>query len=177
MLACAGVESRGATFDETFALQGVQFHVTSANHGSINEVRIVPAGLETGDSPVVKTIDGTVTGAEVADLNADGSPEIYVYVTSAGSGSYGSLIAYSVNRGKSLSEIHLPPVTDDPKAAKGYMGHDQFGVVENALARRFPVYGAGDTNAVPTGGTRQLQYKLVRGEAGWILKLDRMVEF
>jgi len=28
-----------------------------------------------------------------------------------------------------------------------------------------------------SGGIRQLQYKLMRGEAGWILKIDRMVEY
>ena len=55
------------------------------------------------------SISTPVAGAEVADINWDGSPEIYVYVTSASSGSYGSLVAYLANRRKSLSEIHLPP--------------------------------------------------------------------
>jgi len=149
----------------------------SANDGSINTLHIVPAGLEIDNSPIVRTINGTVTGAEVADLNVDGSPEIYVYVTSAGSGSYGSLLAYSVNRRKSLSEIYLPPVTQDKAASKGYMGHDEFAVVESVLVQRFPVYRDTDTNAKPTGGTRQLQYKLVPSETGWILKVDRVVEF
>jgi hypothetical protein len=164
-------------FDRTLELQGIKFHVTSANDGSINTLRIVPAGLEIDNSPIVRTIDGTVTGAEVADLNADGSPEIYVYVTSAGSGSYGSLVAYSANRRKSLSEIYLPPLTEDKAASKGYMGHDEFSVLEGVLGRRFPLYRDTDTNARPTGGMRQIQYKLVPGEAGWILKVDRLVEY
>jgi hypothetical protein len=46
--------------------------------------------------------------------------------------------------------------------------------VENVLARRFPVYRPGDSNARPTGGTRQLTYRLVPGETGWILKLDKV---
>ena len=41
----------------------------------------------------------------------------------------------------------------------------------------FPMYRAGDTNAKPTGGTRQLQYRLVPGEAGWMLKVDQIVEY
>jgi hypothetical protein len=167
----------GAAFDRTLELLGIRFRIASANKGSINTLRIVPAGLETGNSPVVRTINGTVTGAEAADLNGDGSPEIYVYVTSAGSGSYGSLVAYSANRRKSLSEIYLSPVNRDKAAAKGYMGHDEFAVVENALVRRFPVYRDTDTNAQACGGMRQLQYRLVAGEAGWILKLDRVVEY
>jgi hypothetical protein len=167
----------GASFDRTLELQCIQFHVMSANNGSVNLLQIVTAGLETDNSPVVRRIDGTVTGAEVADLNSDGSPDIYVYVTSAGSGSYGSLVAYSANQRKSLSEIYLPPVTQDKAASRGYRGHDEFAVVERVLVQRFPIYRDTDTNAQPTGGTRQLQYKLVPGEAGWILKVDRVVEY
>jgi hypothetical protein len=169
--------STPATFDKTLELQGIRFHVKSANVGSTNTLHIVPSGLEIDNSPIVKTIDGTVSGAEVADLNADGAPEIYVYVTSAGSGSYGSLAAYAANRRKSLSEICLPPLTDDKAASKGYMGHDEFAVLEGVLGRRFPIYRASDSNAQPTGGMRQIQYRLVPGEASWQLKLERVVEF
>jgi len=164
-------------FDQTLSLQGITFHLSSANLGSINELRIVPSGLAIDNAPIVRTIDGQVVRAEVADLNVDGSPELYVYVTSAGSGSYGSLVAYSANRRKSLSEIHLAPITDAPAAAKGYMGHDEFAVVESTLVRRFPVYRDGDPNAAPSGGVRQLQYKLKPGEATWQLVLDRIVEY
>jgi hypothetical protein len=174
-----GITGRQAAgpFDRTLELQGIRFRVTSANEGSINTLRIVPSGLAIDNSPIVRMIEGTVTGVEVADLNADGSPEIYVYVASAGSGSYGSLVAYSANRRKSLSEIYLPPLTQNEGAAKGYMGHDEFAVAESVLVRRFPLYRDGDTNAQPTGGLRQLQYKLHRGEAGWVLKIDRVVDY
>lgn len=164
-------------FDRTLALQGIRFRVTSPNDGSINKLRIEPSGLEIDNTAIEREIDGTVTGAEIADLNVDGSPEIYVYVTSAGSGSYGSLVAYSANRKKSLSEIYLPDISADKKNGRGYMGHDEFAVVENVLARRFPIYRDGDTNAKPSGKMRQLQYKLVKGEASWQLRLDRTTEF
>ncbi len=164
-------------FDRTLTLQGVKFRVTCANDSSLNRLRIVPSGLALVNAPIEREIDGTVTGVEVADLNADGSPELYVYVASAGSGSYGSLVAYSANRRKSLSEIYLPPITDHANAAEGYQGHDRFAVVESTLVRRFPVYKPGDTNAAPSGGMRQLQYKLRQGEASWVLELDRVVEY
>ena len=57
------------------------------------------------------------------------------------------------------------------------MGHDDFAVVEGTLVRRFPVYKDGGSNAAPSGGVRQLQYKLKPGEANWQLKLDRVVEY
>ena len=158
-------------------LQDIQFHVTSTDRGSLNTLTIVPSGLEIDNAPIIREIDGSVRGVELADLNADGSPEIYIYVISAGSGSYGSLVAYSSNRRKSLSDIYLPPVTQFEGASQGYMGHDEFAVVENRLVRRFPVYQDGDSNARPTGGMRQLQYRLVAGEASWILELYRVVEY
>ena len=151
------------------ALQGVEFHVMSSGRSSINTLTIMPDGLEIDNAPIVREIDGTVRGLETADLNVDGSPELYVYVVSAGSGSYGSLVAYAANRRKSLSEIYLPPITDDRAASAGYMGHDEFTVGEGALLHRFPVYRPGDTNANATGGMRQVQYRLTRGEAGWVL--------
>ncbi len=164
-------------FKSTLALQGLSFVVEATNEGSINRLKITPAGLTEDNAPVEAEIDGTVSGAEIGDLDANGFPEVYVYVTSAGSGSYGSLVAYAVNNGKSMTPIYLPPITDDAKASKGYMGHDAFAVLEGVLGRRFPIYTEGDTNSAPSGKTRQLQYKLVPGEAGWVLRLEDITEF
>ena len=169
--------ARAAGFDQTLSLEGISFHITCANQGSINPLRIEPKGLKKRNDVITRDIEGAVTGAEVSDLNADGSPEIYVYVSSAGSGSYGTLVAYSANKKKSLSEIYLPPLEETPKAMKGYMGHDEFAVIESSLARRFPLYKDGDTNSAPSGGMRQIQYKLKAGEAGWILKIHRIDQF
>ena len=166
-----------AGFDQIFELQGISFHVSSPNNSSINTLTIQPAGLEIDNSSISIEIDGSVTAAEITDLDSNGWPEIYVYVNSAGSGSYGSLVAYAVNNGKSISDIYLPAISDDKVNAIGYMGHDEFAVVESSLVQRFPVYLESDTNASPSGGMRQLQYKLTKGEASWVLKLDRVAEY
>jgi hypothetical protein len=57
------------------------------------------------------------------------------------------------------------------------MGHDEFAMVENTFVQRFPIYNPGDTNAEPTGGTRQIQYKLVDGEASRLFEVDKVVEY
>lgn len=162
----------GTGFNRTLEWQGVRFHLSSPNRGSVNILRIAPSGKITRHTVIKKEVFGTITDAEVADLNADGWPEVYVYATTAGSGSYGTVVGYAVNRGKSLSEITLPELTDDPVASAGYQGHDEFRIVESTLSRRFPVYLSGDSNAAPGGGQRQLHYRLIAGEAGWLLKLD-----
>jgi hypothetical protein len=56
------------------------------------------------------------------------------------------------------------------------LGHDQFVIVERTLARRFSVYLSSDTNAKPAGGTREIDYRLKAGEAGWVLKPTKRVK-
>ena len=145
--------------------------------GSITRLTIKPTGLSAVNETISEELDGQAYGAELADLDSDGWPEVYVYVSSAGSGSYGSLVAYAVNNGKSMTPIYLPPLEQTPEALDGYMGHDEFAVVENRLVRRFPIYLEGDTNSAPSGGARQLQYRLEPGEAGWVLIVDRVVDY
>ncbi len=155
----------------------VSFTLQATAGSSLNTLTLMPIGLERDEQAQTVEIDGTAYRAELADLDSNGWAEIYVYVSSAGSGSYGSLVAYAVNQGKSVSPIYLPPMEQHPGVVEGYQGHDEFRVVENRLVRRFPVYREGDTNAEPTGGTRQLQYRLEPGEAGWRLEVDRTVDF
>lgn len=159
-------------------LQGVTFQVESPNDSSINIVKVRALVDEKTLGEQAVEADGTITGIEVDDLNADGFPEIYIYVTSAGSGSIGSLIAFASNSNRSVTPITLPQLEDEGGAVtKGYMGHDEFLIGEGVLVRRFPVYLEGDTNARPTGGTRQIQYKLKAGEAGWMLRKYRVVQY
>lgn len=155
----------------------VGFSLQATGGSSMNTLTITPIGLKAGNDIETIELDGSAYMAELADLDSNGWPELYVYVSSAGSGSYGSLVAYAVNAGKSATPIHLPPLTDNTEAATGYQGHDEFRVVENRLVRRFPVYTSADTNAAPSGGMRQVQYRLIAGEAGWQLAIDRVVNF
>jgi len=121
--------------------------------------------------------DGRLNDVVSGDLNNDGFPEVLVYVTSDGSGSYGSVIGYSVNNGKSISEINMPNVWDNPKANKGYMGHDEFAIVEGSLCQRFPTYNPQDTNSNPTGKKRQIQYQLKDGENSRVFVVDKITEY
>lgn len=170
-------DSATTPFRKELSLHGVNFLVEASNEGSINMLSITPGGLAELNETITREIDGTVTDAEIADINADLAPEIYVWVNSAGSGSYATPIGYSANDKKSLSEIYFPPISDDSTNNKGYMGHDEFRVVGNTIVQRFPVYNEGDSNAMPSGKTRQLQFKLTSGEAGWVMKLESSSEF
>lgn len=146
------------------------------NHSG-EELAIQPIGLAIDNRKVVLPVEGTVVNAEIGDLNMDGFPEVLVYIVSDGSGSYGSVIGYSVNKGKSMSQVYLPPVAENPKVNQGYMGHDEFAIVENTFNQRFPIYKPGDSNSKPTGGIRQIQYKLKDGEVSRIFVIDKISEY
>jgi hypothetical protein len=165
----------GAAFNQTLQLQGTSFQVQSSGEGSQQQLTITTKGTNAAIKPIRQTVNGQVVGAEVADLNSNGMPEIYVYVQGAGSGSYGEVVAYAVMKGAELSPITLPELTG--ANAQGYQGHDQFQVVESCLARRFPIYKPGDSNAKATGGQRQICYKLKAGEAGFILQPTSVLKF
>ena len=162
-------------FNRTLSLQGYSFQVKATGEGSQQQLTITTRGGKRAIKPITQTVNGTVIGAEVADLNSNSLPEIYVYVQSAGSGSYGELVAYSVINGEQLSPIYLEELSGAP--AKGYQGHDEYSVVEGCLVRRFPIYKPSDSNAKATGGLRQICYKLKNGEASWILRPTSVLQF
>lgn len=158
--------------NETQTLQGITFRVFSPNTRTGNSVTLTPAGLAADNRPITTPVPGLITRIETADLNVDGSPEIYIY---GFDGKSQTLLAYSANKKKSLSSIVIPELT--PKEAKGYRGRDEFAVVEGILARRFPIFPDDNPASQPTNKIRQLQYKLKAGEAGWLLKVDKVIEF
>lgn len=161
-------------FSTVLSLQNVTFTISANDVMPMATLVIRPEGLEQNNTLIVRQVDGTVMGAEIEDLDSDGWPEVVVYVSSAGSGSYGTVVGYSVSAGESLSAIAFPELDGD--AAAGYMGHDEFTLVETSLARRFPVYKEGDSNAEPTGTTRQIQYELIDGEASRTFSVKNVTE-
>lgn len=185
ILFTASVQAQASRFDcgaEALLEEGacvlslfdVEVVVSSSGEGSINtlSIRLVDAATSASDD-----VDGSVYRAEIADLNADGRPEVFAYVSSAGSGSYGSLVAYVIDDGLQLLPITLPDLGGNTRVSAGYMGHDEFAVVETSLVRRFPLYHSGDVNAEPTGGTRNVIYKLKESANGWAMVVSQVNDY
>jgi len=165
-------------FNKVLNLQDVGFKVSTIKKEGKNTLTIFTFGLKEQEYNETIDIEGeVVVNAEVEDLNSDGSPELFVFTQSVGSGSYGNVYAFSVNNKKSMSEVYFQPTAENSKINKGYMGHDEFSLIENSLGQRFPIYKKGDTNAAPTGGTRQILYELIEGEAMRKLEVDKVSEY
>ena len=145
-------------------LKNISFDIQTKGNGSIKKLNVQSHGLE-NDQKFEMDLEGELTDSLVTDLNADEFPELVLFTRSAGSGSYGNVIAFSVNNGKSMSRVYFPPVSENPKLKEGYMGHDRFFIQDSKLMQEFPIYKKTDPNSDPTGGVRRIEYKLVDGEA------------
>ena len=170
------VEKEIYSFQKTLQFKAISFDVNTKGSGSLRQLVIQPKGFDETNKSFELEIDGKVTDAQVADLNSDGFPEVLIFTQSAGSGSYGNVIAFSANGVKSMSRIYFPPVSENTKLNKGYMGHDTFLINESALIQEFPIYKEGDPNSNATGGVRRIQYKLVNGEASRKFVADKIVD-
>lgn len=157
--------------------QNISFNISSVRKEYTTQLTITPFGLTNDEATVTHDIEGLVTNAEIEDLNADGFPEVLVYIQSTGSGSYSKVIGYSVNNGKSMSQIYMPPIFENKEINKGYLGHDEFAIMETTFVQRFPIYNDNDTNSNPTGDIRQIQYKLKDGEASRKFVIDKVIEY
>ncbi len=164
-------------FTKTLSFKNTGFEITTTGKGSLQQLSIEPNGLQIDNSKIIVEIEGTVVNAVTGDLNSDGFAEVLIYSVSAGSGSYGNVICYSVNNGKSISGVYFPNIADNPKASKGYMGHDEFAIVDNSLVQRFQIYTEADVNSKPTGNIREVKYKLTEGEASRKFEVAGITEY
>ena len=168
------IEKETYSFQKSLKFKDISFDIKTKGSGSLRQLIIQPKGFEKTNKNFELDIDGKVTEAHVADLNSDGFPELLIFTQSAGSGTYGNVIAYSANIAKSMSQVYFPPASENPKLNKGYMGHDTFLINESTLIQEFPIYKEGDPNSNPTGGIRRIQYKLVDGEASRKFVVDKI---
>ncbi|OIN56611.1 hypothetical protein BLX24_24120 [Arsenicibacter rosenii] len=111
-------------------------------------------------------IDRPVLDAHVADLDDNHFPEIYLFLSSDGSGSLGRVIGWQF-----LSQRKAEIKAEGWQLNDGsYMGHDSLWIEAGVLCRRFPVYRPGDANAQPSGGVRTIRYQLQAAGEQFILK-------
>jgi len=169
--AALAVPCVAAPFDQKLDKGKIKLRVQTANTPGKNSIIITAKGLESGDERITASSENQVSRAFLEDLDGDNSPVLFVVLTNSGSGSYGELLAWSTHGRESLQPVLIEKPTK--KDLAGYMGHDEFEAKGGVLIRRFPVYRQGDNNAGPTGGWREIRYKLKPGSDGGRLGIVR----
>ncbi len=171
LTAAAALPCAAAPFDQSLDKGTIKLRVQTANTPGKNSIIITAKGLESGDERITASSENQVSRALLEDLDGDHAPELFVVLTNSGSGSYGELLAWSTHGREGLQPIRIEKPAK--KDLAGYMGHDEFEARSGLLIRRFPVYRQGDSNAGPTGGWREIRYKLKPGTDGGRLVIVR----
>ncbi|WP_324670831.1 PliI family lysozyme inhibitor of I-type lysozyme [Hymenobacter sp. GOD-10R] len=155
--ATPAVSPTAVSFHKEVTEDGHRFVVETKGEGS--QRQLILSAEKGGRDLTTNTqaLNGTVTDVVATDLNDDKSPELLIFVSDAGSGSYGQVVAYSF-LSQSRQALTVPDLAG--AAAEGYQGQDVFKVQGQELLRSFPLYKPADPNCCPSGGTRTVRYKL-----------------
>ncbi|KAA9339617.1 hypothetical protein F0P96_03110 [Hymenobacter busanensis] len=162
----SAVPARAVSFQKQLSRGDYSFAVQTLGTGSQRQLTLRAERLGRELAAATADIEGTVSDAVVTNLNNDDYPELLVFVTDAGSGSYGQLMGYEfLSRGR--RNLTLPEL-DGPLAA-GYLGHDSFRVDGRTIIRSFPIYRPDDPNSTPSGGTRTIEYVMPKKEGALLV--------
>jgi len=153
----SGTSSAFVTFEKSLRFNIYTFTISATDSGSVRDLFVKAYRGSLLLTNFHTRIDGAVVGAEVADLDKNRLPELYVYSTSDGSGSFGRVYGWQFLPERK-ADIQAPNWLE---VGVGYMGHDSLWTEQTSLCRKFPVYNAGDANAQPTGGEKMIRYRLL----------------
>jgi hypothetical protein len=158
----AGV--RAEPFDKTLRYNVYSFNVRAADSANIRQVTIKAYRGKLLLTNFKVQLDGAVTNAEVADLDKNGFPELYVYSTTPNT--YGHVHAWQflAERKASITPVNWPLATD-----KAYMGHDSLWIDRASLCRKFPAYQLLNGKKVTTGESHWVRYRLKAVGSGFAL--------
>ena len=143
---------------------------------SLSNVRISTKGFKKDTLFKMVEID-PVADIKITDLDKDGFEEIYIFSSSAGSGSSGTANIFASKKDETLIPVSFPQPTEQDfkkgKAFEGYMGHDSYAFSGNYLVQSFPVYGKNDPNSSPSKGRANIYYRLTNNNTLVIEKTKR----
>ncbi|KAF0242931.1 MAG: hypothetical protein Q8K64_03030 [Sediminibacterium sp.] len=166
--------------DTTMKLGKVGYKVTCNNKNELkNTVQITPVGFANSARDVNFEVKGRILKAEVDDLNRDMFPDLVIYLYNPGDKMIGNVIGVSSMSNENFMPITFPDIVNDPKLRVGYIGMDEYTLMEGSLMRRFPLYSIDSAGvSTPLGKYRQIQYQVVPGEKdGLKFKAVRSYEF
>ena len=154
-------------FSQELVFNVYKFTVNAPDSGRVREVIIKAYRGQLLLTNFRVKVDGAAVGAEVADLDNNRFPELYVYSTSVGSGSFGRVYGWQFLPER---KADITPKNWLPPPVPGYMGHDSLWLEPGILCRKYPIYQPGNANAEPSGGFNTMRYKLKPAGTGFVLE-------
>ena len=154
-------------YDSTMKIGKAGYRVSCLNKSTESNVfNIRPVGFKSEARDVSLELKGRVLGAEVDDFNEDGFPDLVVYIYDKENKA--NIFSLTSKNNESLEPIYFPDIFNDMQLCKGYRGKDEFKLVEGVLFRKFPIYDTDTAIKIPTNKVRQIMYRVVAGEKGYL---------
>jgi len=156
-----------AKYDSTLKIGKAGYRINCMNRlVDINNLNIRPIGFKTEAREVNLELKGRVVSAEIDDLNNDGFPDIVIYIIDKDNKP--NVFSISSKNNERLEPIYFPEISNDIEMRKGYRGQDEFKLVEGILFRKFPIFELDTNIKLPTNKVRQIMYRVVAGEQGYL---------
>ncbi len=111
-------------------------------------------------SSVTGELKGNIVDVWNMDMDADGSPEIFIQA--ADKKSWLNMYVNEFDNSGSSQKLHFPDLSDATKAK--YRGKDSLYVKNGKLIREFPLFKKGDPDNKPSGGKKVLVYSLTKND-------------
>jgi len=149
-------------FEEKLTEGTVSFIVESPNSSS-NYFTLNTEGMSVRNEETKMDIDGAVVRAQLADLNQDSYPEVYIF-TRSDSGTE-EVYAFASYRNRSYGQIYMAEA-ENTANQRGREGVETFELTETALLQKFTA----SQNGQRTGDTQTVTYALKQGETSYRLE-------
>ncbi|MCB0547336.1 MAG: hypothetical protein KDD19_07075 [Phaeodactylibacter sp.] len=153
-------------FEKKLEKGPIRFHLSSPNMLEENTLVVGASGFETRNDTFQLIVEGLVREASIADLDADGFPEVYAFAQSTGEDSTAYVYGFSSFSNRSYGQVGVTGLEAFPEMAKGFNGHDRFFLEGSVLKRSFPIFEQGKDS----GKRKVITYGLRQGEASFILE-------
>ncbi|TXB61911.1 hypothetical protein [Phaeodactylibacter luteus] len=151
----------GKPFEKVLQAGEVSFEVRSPNRGQDNQLTLTSSGFSVRNEAQQVEVEGLLADAQLADLNADGYPEVYLFTISEVEGGKAMQVyAFASYRNRSFGPIYIPALPESDNRMQGYKGGDKYRLDSEALVRTFST----------TDGEESLEYELVKGETSFVLQ-------
>lgn len=155
----------GARRGLVLAQSGWRFHVDALASAGRSRIEVLAAPATVGAAPLrwMTEADGEIAEGFATDLDADGWPELLLWLRE-GSAAEAAVLGWRLRGDGEPQALALPPLDGD--LAVGWRGRDQLGVQGAHLVRSFPLYRDEDDNAAPSAGfVRVVRYRLAASSA------------
>jgi len=170
----APLDSRQLTksdFAKQLNWKNLTFNLFAKKTTPIGDLTIEVPALSEGHQTRTTPYKGTITDAQLVDLDKDSSPELIVFLDSGKPNKGTSVKVFSVIEDQTMKEIEFPNLWSNPDFGDNYMGRNTFSIVDDALVLTFPVF---DDNLNLTDQQKEVRYKMIRSGEGKVFEVGEI---